>query len=856
MPSTWPLTGRAEELRLATGLIQGPTQGVVIAGAAGVGKTRLARELLAGASRGAITRWVVATESARAIPLGALTLLTGRAGPIRRIEQAVDAVTAGDDRVVIGVDDAHLLDAASAVVVHQMVLLERATVVLTVRSGQPTPDAVTALWKDGHLRRLELQPLSAAETQALLEAVLGGPLNTTAGRRLWTTTQGNPLYLRALLDGERASGRLREAGGVWQWTGEPRLSPELSELIDQRVGELSTSERDLLDVLAFGEPLDLEVLAELADHTTLEILEERGVVEVLTHGGRPMVRTGHPLYGEAQRTRCGTTRARRIRGRIARALVGSSDDETLRRGVLALDSDLPADPEMLSAAAHIALGLAELIVAERLAQAAVAAGAGFAAHLILASAKVGLGRPADAELTALADHARTDGERTKAAALRGIALLVDSSAAASAAVLDTAMATVTDTAAQAELHAVRAVADNGLCRPNRGLARAESALATATLSAEGVAVASWAQVMALGVLGRSEQLNAAARRGLDVLADTPSLRWLAVRLRAHQVVGLCLAGSLAQARDIATTFRADHGRKPLGAEGSAVLVGMVELSAGRIATARRWFLEARAGLLDYPPTVWHAYCLTDLTRAHAQAGDRHAARNSLTELERTPGHLLDYLRPEAMLAEAWVLAAEGVTSAAVARARQAAEFARDIGAAAHEVLALHDAVCLGDRSCADRLTELAGQVDGPFAAAVAAHATALAADDGAALLKACERFERIGMLLRGADAAVHGAGAHTRAGRRGPAQLATATATRLAQTCEGAYTPALRSLATPVALSAREREIATLVHAGLSNREIAERLTVSVRTVEGHIYRACNRLGLTSRDDLAALVHP
>jgi IS30 family transposase len=36
----------------------------------------------------------------------------------------------------------------------------------------------------------------------------------------------------------------------------------------------------------------------------------------------------------------------------------------------------------------------------------------------------------------------------------------------------------------------------------------------------------------------------------------------------------------------------------------------------------------------------------------------------------------------------------------------------------------------------------------------------------------------------------------------------------------------------------REREIANLVAADLSNKEFADRLVVSVRTVEGHLYRA------------------
>ncbi|WP_235677749.1 response regulator transcription factor [Mycolicibacterium sarraceniae] len=50
-------------------------------------------------------------------------------------------------------------------------------------------------------------------------------------------------------------------------------------------------------------------------------------------------------------------------------------------------------------------------------------------------------------------------------------------------------------------------------------------------------------------------------------------------------------------------------------------------------------------------------------------------------------------------------------------------------------------------------------------------------------------------------------------------------------------------------MSPRALEIARLVVRGWSNREIAERLVVSTRTVEGHLYRMYLTLNVTSRDD-------
>nr|WP_239308783.1 helix-turn-helix transcriptional regulator [Frankia sp. Cj3] len=79
-------------------------------------------------------------------------------------------------------------------------------------------------------------------------------------------------------------------------------------------------------------------------------------------------------------------------------------------------------------------------------------------------------------------------------------------------------------------------------------------------------------------------------------------------------------------------------------------------------------------------------------------------------------------------------------------------------------------------------------------------------------------------------------------------------ARRLAAACGGASTPGLRQAAAPSPLTAREREIAALVAAGLSNRAIAEKLATSVRTAEGHIYRACLKPGIADRQELAHTV--
>ena len=59
-----------------------------------------------------------------------------------------------------------------------------------------------------------------------------------------------------------------------------------------------------------------------------------------------------------------------------------------------------------------------------------------------------------------------------------------------------------------------------------------------------------------------------------------------------------------------------------------------------------------------------------------------------------------------------------------------------------------------------------------------------------------------------------------------------------------------------ITLTRRERQLAELAGRGLSNAEIAERLVVSVRTVESHLFRAMQKLGVSDRREIASLIDP
>ncbi|MFI8308440.1 LuxR C-terminal-related transcriptional regulator [Streptomyces sp. NPDC085927] len=182
-------------------------------------------------------------------------------------------------------------------------------------------------------------------------------------------------------------------------------------------------------------------------------------------------------------------------------------------------------------------------------------------------------------------------------------------------------------------------------------------------------------------------------------------------------------------------------------------------------------------------------------------------------------------------------AAEAGAELALAEAQSAA-----LTSGRHPAHAPHDpydAVRLGTPERA------AGRLTGVFAA----HADALTHADGPALDRAAGELERRGFLLFAAEAYAQAAAAHR---DPGAARTARTRAVDLARRCQGARTPALAGLVLGE-LTARQRQIVTLAATGLSNRQIAERLTLSVRTVGNHLYSAYTRLGASDRTALPRL---
>ena len=68
-----------------------------------------------------------------------------------------------------------------------------------------------------------------------------------------------------------------------------------------------------------------------------------------------------------------------------------------------------------------------------------------------------------------------------------------------------------------------------------------------------------------------------------------------------------------------------------------------------------------------------------------------------------------------------------------------------------------------------------------------------------------------------------------------------------------AVAAALESSALPAGLSAREMEVLALIVTGMTNRQIAQRLTISEKTAEGHVGNILAKLSCSSRIKAAEL---
>ena len=177
-------------------------------------------------------RFVLGTQTGSAVPLGAFyrsVTVDAPREPAAMLAAAHRALER-DENLVVVVDDAQLLDPLSSTLVYQLAASGSARVIVTIRSGDHVPDAVTALWKERLLLSLRIEAFTREQTGELARAVLGGAVDTRLINELHDRTAGSPLLLRGLLSAGRESGVLVRTGDGWRLQGALRADRQLHDI--------------------------------------------------------------------------------------------------------------------------------------------------------------------------------------------------------------------------------------------------------------------------------------------------------------------------------------------------------------------------------------------------------------------------------------------------------------------------------------------------------------------------------------------------------------------------------------------------------------------------------------------------
>lgn len=863
-PRAWPLVGRAGLVADTLRQLRAPhLRGVVVTAPAGLGKSSLLDAVAARTSAPLLR--VYANADAQGLPLAAVApLLPADADPgdpVRLLQRTVAVVSRLPGQPLLVVDDAHHLDTASAVLLGQVLHRTQARLLAAVREPGRLPDALDALVRSGEATVLELPPLTAAEVGEALRTVLGGAVAGSAGHELHRSSGGNPLLLRELVHAARQSGALEEHDGTWFLTGALPPSPRLGALVAERVAGVPEGGRRVLEVLSLADRLPLEVVERWGTPDELAVLEADGLVAVSTEPGeqRLFLSLAHPSYGEALRDRLGALRARALRAALADALEESGARTRADRLQLAewrLDSGGRPDPDLLLDAASWAYYAGDLPQAERLAR-----------HVWEDTR-----RPEAAEVLGWALHDSTRYDEAEQVLAEGYA------AGRPGQRLGVVIARARnllyglhrDDEAVAMLEA-EPTPDEGPDRARKLVQLGYLRLTTTMGVDDGVLEA--LDPSALGWAGEVERCltlayarafrgrTADALRLLDhaevLLADVPQppASYVRTMLSYIHCLTLAYAGRLDEAAEASEKAYGEalDARRPLAELHALSVWCYVDTIRGRprtvLARARETLVLARR---CHQPHL-EQFALADIVWSAAVLRETATVDEALAELERLPHGPEATSPPEAFRARGWARVAHGDLRGAAEAFEQAGAAAAAMGCSSLAAVYRHEAVRVGHAP--EPLHEVAAATDSVLFAAAARHATALAERDAVALERVAEELAATGASLVAAEAAAAAAELHRAAGRGGRARIVAARSAELAAACEGAVTPALRRAEAAAApLTAREREIAELAAAGMTSREIAERLVISPRTVETHVQRVYTKLGVNSRAELERLL--
>jgi DNA-binding winged helix-turn-helix (wHTH) protein/tetratricopeptide (TPR) repeat protein len=832
---TGALVGRDELLERAVHIV-GEGRGVVFHGDAGSGRSRLLEEVVLEHARAGRPATVLRCRAVGGdVPLGVYSpLLQGSLPssglPLVIAARASIAEQLDGETMVLGIDDLHQIDQLSAVLTMQLVHAGHAVLVGTHRNMRVVPIPVADLWHDGYCEHVHVGHLDRVGLSLLAAAQAGRELSEPELEQLWDLTDGNPLFATTMLQHPD----LHLIGG----------DPTLEAVIAGQLAGLPPDLRDALAVVAIGEPLSISLLEQIVDVESLIKLERASLITIDRSGHRTDVRVRHPLYGE--HVRAGTSRllARGIRGQLAVALSAHGTqrrDDLLRLADWSLGGGRALEPGVGIAAAREAMRHEDLDLARRAAQSVWESSADVDAAVVLAEIAL-LEKPGEEAVTiARSALPRADDRQRRR-------LLTIAARAAVMKIGDPALGDelLRDAADDPMLTAVRAqlLAYQG---------RASESLIALDASVEvpgdevyrGVARAT--ALTQLGLAGEAlEVLDRALDASMKVNRNARSMRLQIIAARSRP---LMMLGRLVEAEAVLREAM-DAGAEasdPLSEGLNALALGGLLPFTGRaaesMALARRAIdLLAPRGYRMPVRWAWLSFGF-----GASIARDPAAARSALDALSHLPiATMTDGVEP---LVAAAVARLEFDRERAVAVLREGATTCLGRELVLEEAVALHDLARAGE-GMDPRLHELAA-VTGGMVETFAVHGRAIDRDDAADLANAAERFAAHGAWPFAAEAAARAAEAAAASGSPALARRHRARFDELAARCDrGVVVP---PIVIPEPLTVREREIAEMAARGWTNPSIAQHLDLSVRTVDNHLSRTFEKLGVGGRNDLPTL---
>lgn len=886
------LVGRDAELELAMKILRQEGAGAVLLVAdPGIGKTALAAEIASRLAGEMVVMRVHGSPALSAVPYGVLApyLLdlpveqaTSPVAILREFWAQFEKRRGGQGaRLLLIVDDAHDLDEGSTQILAELVTAGWARLVATGRPRPGLPPALLQLWYDGLAERLELHPLDHEGVTELAEKTLDGTVMASAADVLHSVSEGNPLLLRCLLDDSRADGNLVRRNGVWFLTRALSGSGEgLAEVVRNRVLRSSEAEREAMYVIALSEPVPAAVLDTQVGRETVRALMDSRLV-LSTNGPGSPLKMWHPMYSEALRQLVSPARSLQIRQRMVQHLIAEppTAEGLLRLVSWALDCGADVDDEQLLEAAFLAAKLLQNPLA--------LAAAGKVRSEAL--------RPRARAVMAMVSY--NDGDSGTAVRLleEGLGYLdADPSGPLGAGLLwAAARAAMGDSSPDivADARTAAAALVNGLPEsdPVVGLVgRHAKALELAALAHEGHyaevreglerfgAALSPAQpdfVMnrvfllaiqceLLTVEGQAVEALDAGREALALLDEqADDLLYFSDFVLARYTLAALGAGDWGAAGTALERYSARSAMGLIVFGGDIqTLKGLSLLRQGRLEQAAELVTPAVEALRVRDPQQLKNLGNALAFYAAARSGDSALAERLAGEQAGQAGQQAGAAAGGAYveaLAELFTLAGQELVAkgSGLDKLRKLPESIRlhqEPGVLLQNLVLRAE---LGDVQAMESIKGITPSMSGAWAAGWLSLAEAHLGADGQGFVNAGNLLAAAGMPGPAAVAFDKAALSFDAEGKRPEARQAAV----LRDVSEASLGDALvhdpsTEADRSVPLTRREQDIVALAVSGLTDRQIAEKLMVSVRTVEGHLYRSYAKLGIRRREDLGAAV--